>query len=148
MEDRGNMDTMWVRVHCWWRGPRYQKGNVTNVQNNSATNQLITYFSDCKRLKIKRLYWNWVVKKKKRKQLLLDVFADIHHVTMEIFKARKSVRQGLSTDYLSMAENIIIQPCQKERFNGEIYALMPGNPVRRSSPIYRLNPSLKMECWE
>lgn len=69
--------------------------------------------------------------------------ADIHQVNMEMSNARESVGQDLSTDDLSMAENAIIQFCQKKRFNSEIYALTSGNPVKRSSTIYRLNPSLK-----
>lgn len=70
---------------------RETSANIINVQNNNATNQLITYFSDWKRVKITSA-WALKIKKAllelshKRKQLLLAVSADIHHVSMEMFR--------------------------------------------------------------
>lgn len=122
--------------------------NAIDVQNNSATSQLIMYHSDWRRLNAAVA---WILKVKrallelsnKRKQLLLDAPADLNYIEQEMLKARGSVGQSLSTEDLSMAEKAVIQFCQKERFHSEIFALSFGKLVKKSSPIYKLKPILE-----
>lgn len=76
--------------------------NAIDVQNNSATSQLIMYHSDWRRLNAAVA---WILKVKrallemsnKRKQLLLDAPADLNYIEQEMLKARGSVGQSLST---------------------------------------------------
>lgn len=118
--------------------------NATSVKSSNAPCQLITYYSDWKRLKTAVA---WVLKVRKvllelsQKRKLLVSSADVHN--QEMMKTRDLTKQSLSAEDLSKAEDAIIQFCQRENFNSEICTLTAGIPVKRNSPIYKLNPTLK-----
>lgn len=117
----------------------------TSAQNSCATTQLIMYHADWKRLETTV---PWILKvetallelSRKRKQLLLDNPTHLNYVLQEMSKAKCSLKQDLSTEDLSAVETALIQFCQKRKFYSKMSALLFGNPVKRSSPIYRLNP--------
>lgn len=121
--------------------------NATSVKSSNAPCQLITYYSDWKRLKTAVA---WVLKVRKvllelsQKRKLLVSSADVHN--QEMMKTRDLTKQSLSAEDLSKAEDAIIQFCQRENFNSEICTLTAGIPVKRNSPIYKLNPTLKNVC--
>ena len=70
--------------------------------------------------------------------------ADLCYVDKKMLEARKSLPQdSVSTEDLLAAEHAILQFCQRERFDKEICALKTGKPVKRCSPIYKLNPVLE-----
>lgn len=122
--------------------------NAITIQEDNATSQLITYFSDWKRLKV-AVAWLLLVKgtllelSQRRKQLVKDGMANLD-VDRKMLEARRSFkRERVSTEDLLAAENAILQFCQRERFDTEICALKTGKPVKGCSPIYKLNPVLE-----
>lgn len=147
VDSKGTMVVSWV--HCKVQTTIAEDDTTTNtisVQNSCATTQLIMYHADWKKLKT-TVAWILRVKtillelSQKRKQLLLDDPTDL--IAQEMMKAKRSVGRDLSTEDLSAAETAVIQFCQRERFNSDMGALLSGNPVKRSSPIYKLNPVLE-----
>lgn len=52
-------------------------------------------------------------------------------------------REILTVDDLKEAELEIIRHCQRRRFQDEINSLKKGEPIKRSSYIYKLNPVLQ-----
>lgn len=122
--------------------------NAITIQEDNATSQLITYFSDWKRLKV-AVAWLLLVKgtllelSQRRKQLVKDGMANLD-VDRKMLEARRSFkRERVSTEDLLAAENAILQFCQRERFDTEICALKTGKPVKGCSTIYKLNPVLE-----
>ena len=120
--------------------------NAISVQNSTATCQLITYYSDWKRLKT-AIAWLLKVREAllqlshKRKQLSLVSSPDTHYINQEMMKARDSMKQSLSVEDLLKAEDAIIKFCQRETFADEIHTLMAGIPVKKNSYLYKLNPT-------
>lgn len=56
---------------------------------------------------------------------------------------KTSCKGTLTVDDLKEAELEIIRHCQSKKFQEEINSLQKGEPVKRSSLIYKLNPSLQ-----
>ena len=133
------------------RDPEVKKNisvHTISVQNSSATNQLIMYYSDWRRLKtavawMLRLKSTLLKLSRRRKQLMLAAPVDLDQINREMVKARGAKGHKLSSDDLSMAERAILQFCQKDRFNSEMCALLSGKRVKRSSPIYKLDPVME-----
>ncbi|XP_073718621.1 uncharacterized protein [Misgurnus anguillicaudatus] len=122
---------------------------VNEVSN--PTEQLITYFSKWRRLKI-TVAWYF-----RLKMILLDKIrlrknqnpTNANNAKNSGFQSEASkvtaipTSFGLTLDDLLRAEAAIIRYCQRRKFNEEISALSSGKfTVNRQSPIYRLNPIL------
>ncbi len=122
--------------------------NAVSIQNSNATCQLISYYSDWKRLKTAVA---WILKvrtallelSRKRKHLSLVFSADVDLSNQETRKTRNLMKESLSVEDLVKAEDAIIKFCQQEVFFNEICTLKAGIPIKRNSSIYKLNPVLK-----
>lgn len=119
--------------------------NVTLAESDSPLNKLIQYYSDWYKLR-KAVAWMLLFKR-----ILLQLSKK-----SQDFKAAESgvaqrervckIKQGtrsLTVQDIKMAEAEIIKFCQAQSFQDEISSLQMGNCVRRSSPVYKLDPTLQ-----
>ncbi|KAK0135606.1 Proteoglycan 4 [Merluccius polli] len=130
--------------------PEVKKELVTNavvVIAPSATHQLITYFSDWKKLKrsvawILKLKTTLLEMSRKRNQLSHKA-ADKVEQEMKGWKAAHG-NQSLTPDDLMRAETAIIYFAQQQRYPEELAALNSGKgEIKRESSIYKLDPIVK-----
>ncbi|KAK0131615.1 hypothetical protein N1851_033674 [Merluccius polli] len=130
--------------------PEVKKELITNavvVIAPSATHQLITYFSDWKKLKrsvawILKLKTTLLEMSRKRNQLSHEA-ADKVEQEMKGWKAAHG-NQSLTPDDLMRAETAIIYFAQQQRYPEELAALNSGKgEIKRESSIYKLDPIVK-----
>lgn len=118
--------------------------------------QLIEHYSSWMRLK-KAVAWILKVRdtllgmaKKRKEQGVAIALSDADkdqqkrqlHKFMANYKTSLS-KEPLTVDDLKEAELEIIRHCQRKKFQEEINSLQKGEPVKRSSHIYKLNPVLQ-----
>ncbi len=123
--------------------------NAVVIKNSpNATQQLITYFSDWKRLKIS-VAWILKIRKallevsQKRRQLNQNNADNSNKVDQELQQLKATYGgQSLTPDDLLEAETNIIHFAQQERFPDEFAALSGKCAVRKESTIYKLDPIL------
>ncbi len=121
--------------------------NAVIVATPNATHQLISYFSDWKRLKRSVA---WILKLRKtllemsqRRNQLSHENADKVEQEIQCIKAALG-NQSLTPDDLWRAENAIIRFTQRQRFPDELAVLSSGKgEVKKNSPIYKLDPILE-----
>lgn len=129
--------------------------NLIITDSPHATEQLVTYFSDWKKLKT-AVAWFLKMKRilrelaRKRKEMQVgqvnprDRRRSPRHVQAEIERTRGALSgQALTLDDLLEAEMSIIRYCQKQRFHKEMTALSAGRPVARDSVVYKLDPRME-----
>ena len=117
----------------------------------NATDRLITYFSDWRKLKVTvawflKIKWALLKLSQKRKQLQTsDADQQARNVQAEMKKMRSTFGgQSVSSEDLMEAEIAIVRFTQQQRFEAEIDALSSGkSAVRKDSPIYKLDPRLE-----
>lgn len=155
-------------VECWPKSPlsdaetalddpEIKRVTVNSVSVEESVNpfkKLIHYFSSWMKLKrtvvwfmkLKDLLWSLFQRRKElcaaNEEECLDSGQQLVKSQMNSFKeSNKSTR--ISVEDLEKAELHIIQFCQKEKFSEEIAALNKRQNVKRSSPLYKLNPVLQ-----
>ena len=135
--------------------PEVKKELMVNAviieDTQTATQRLMSYFSDWNRLK-KSVAWFLKIRKLlqevvRKRKLLSQEIANISNKQMEQemqqLKAAFGV-QILTPDDLVEAETSIIRFAQQERFPDEFAALSSGKcEVKKQSTIYKLDPILK-----
>ncbi|KAL4009060.1 hypothetical protein ACER0C_002912 [Sarotherodon galilaeus] len=115
--------------------------------------QLIEHYSSWIRLK-KAVAWILKVKNillvraKERLERTADTAQDISKAQRQQSRNLTNIRlshrkENLTVDDLKEAVLEIISHCQRQKFQEEITALQKGEPVKRSSHIYKLNPLLQ-----
>lgn len=129
---------------------------ITTDQPN-AVNKLITYFSSWKRLKTSVV---WFLQLRKMLKLLSlkrkEIQASLPSSGLDPTQQKKKVEEDMNRfratlgghilcpEDLNMAERVIIQYSQMDKFSDEIAALKKGTAgVTKSSHIYKLDPVLK-----
>lgn len=129
---------------------------ITTDQPN-AVNKLITYFSSWKRLKTSVA---WFLQLRKMLKLLSlkrkEIQASLPSSGLDPTQQKKKVEEDMNRfratlsghilcpEDLNMAERVIIQYSQMDKFSDEIAALKKGTAgVTKSSHIYKLDPVLK-----
>lgn len=114
----------------------------------NATDHLISYFSDWRRLKMAVAWFiKWkriLLQLKQRRQELHAADGSSTNESLEMEKAKGAIRhQMLSAEDLLDA---IIRYSQQKTFKEEFVALSAGKPVTRDSSIYKLDPRLEDGC--
>lgn len=118
--------------------------------------KLIEYYSSWMRLK-KAVAWilkvrntllSMVKKRKEQREAITLSETDKDQQERQLYKFMANYKASLSktsitVDDLKEAEVEIIRHCQRKRFQEEITSLKKGEPVKRSSHIYKLNPILQ-----
>ena len=121
----------------------------------TATDQLLSYFSDWRRLKVAVawfLKWKRILLQLKQKRKDLHAL-ELHrkeaggsslNVSLEMERAKRAIEsQMLSAEDLLDAEMAVIHYSQQKRFKEEIAALLAGKSVSRDSSVYKLDPRLQ-----
>ncbi|KAL4008773.1 hypothetical protein ACER0C_002625 [Sarotherodon galilaeus] len=130
--------------------------SISTFALNTGTDvlqQLIEHYSSWIRLK-KAVAWILKVKNillvraKERLERTADTAQDISKAQRQQSRNLTNIRlshrkENLTVDDLKEAELEIISHCQRQKFQEEITALQKGEPVKRSSHIYKLNPLLQ-----
>lgn len=122
--------------------------NVLTVSAPSATYQLITYFSDWKKLKRSVA---WILKLKTTLLEMIRKKNQLSHGAANKVEEERKKRwraacgnQSLTPDDLTRAETAIVRFTQQQRYQEEFAVLTSGKgEVKRESSIYKLDPILK-----
>ncbi|KAL0152844.1 hypothetical protein M9458_051849, partial [Cirrhinus mrigala] len=127
---------------------------VQTPEGRGTVTRLVNYYSSWTHLK-KAVAWILRLKKillslsKRRKHLRESLVCSEPNQSLEdtinesMRKFRSSIRDSyLSVDELEESEMAIIRFSQKMRFPEELISSQRGEIVKRSSPLYRLNPTL------
>lgn len=161
-------DFLWGPVECWPKTPsnnaecvlddpeikKFTVSYIAVAQNVAPFKRLVNHFSSW--MKVKQAV-AWFMKFKallqslcqRRKELCAAVKEISSKSNQQLIQNQmKSFKESYKTTHISLedldkAEQSIIRFCQKEKFSEEIASLKKGQSVKRSSPLYKLNPILQ-----
>lgn len=126
--------------------PEVKRDALVNVVGNhslTATDQLMSYFSDWKKLKVSVAWFlrlKGILLERSRSRKCLKACVNIR---VKRSKTAIKHRNILMPNDLVEAELAIIRYCQQQRFQDEISSLLSERTVSRQSSIYKLDPILE-----
>ncbi|XP_030596228.1 uncharacterized protein LOC115787620 [Archocentrus centrarchus] len=120
--------------------------NSTAIDSLNATDQLMTYFSDWRKLKVSVAWFlrlkGLLLQLSRQRRGLKDSHPQAGQRVVQKATVTSKVKTLTLKDLLE-AELVIICYCQQQRFGDEISSLSNKGTVSRQSSIYRLDPILE-----